>query len=122
MGTLGILTCEILELEFAALLANDNEVERVTILEDDHSACLIDALRSRAFRNLQLTPQIEQFASDATAKFEVLVHVLELALHNRKKTLQEGLVLAANAMSPYVDALFLGYGLCGNTWRSGRCH
>ena len=114
MATLGILTCEILELEFAALLANDREVARVTILEDAHSASLIDALKTRETSNLQLIPQIARFTADPTVEFEVLVQVLELALHNRKQTLQDGLVEAANAMSPFVDALFLGYGLCGN--------
>ena len=114
MGTLGILTCEILELEFAALLANDKEVARVTILADARSASLIDALKNREISNLQLIPQIARFTSDPAAEFEVLVQVLELALDNRKQTLQDGLVEAANAMSPFVDALFLGYGLCGN--------
>ena len=35
MGILGILTCEILELEFAELLAADKEVGRITVLEND---------------------------------------------------------------------------------------
>ncbi len=38
MGILGILTCEILELEFADLLARDKEVGRITVLEDGLSS------------------------------------------------------------------------------------
>ncbi len=34
MAVLGVLTCEILELEFAHLLGTDSEVGRVTVLED----------------------------------------------------------------------------------------
>ena len=34
MAILGILTCEILELEFARLLAAEKEVSRITVLED----------------------------------------------------------------------------------------
>jgi hypothetical protein len=37
-----------------------------------------------------------------------------LALHDRKRTLQQGLQEAAHALGPHVDALLLGYGLCGN--------
>lgn len=39
---------------------------------------------------------------------------MELALHNRKRNLQDGLVKAAKDMGRHVDAIFLGYGLCGN--------
>ncbi len=42
------------------------------------------------------------------------MNVLELGLHNRKQLLQEGLVEAACEMGSRVDALLLGYGLCGN--------
>jgi hypothetical protein len=49
---------------------------------------------------------------------EVLVNVLELGLHNRKQMLQEGLVEAACEMGARVDALLLGYGLCGNALRN----
>jgi hypothetical protein len=114
MAVLGILTCEILELEFAHLLATDPEVALVTVLEDSRSARLIDVLTSEEADGLRLIPDIAAFIPDPAKKLEVLVRVLELALHNRKKTLQEGLVEAACEMSPHVDALLLGYGLCGN--------
>jgi hypothetical protein len=114
MGVLGILTCEILELEFAYLLARDSELGRITILEDIRSARLIEALESSEIENLKRIPHLKGFNADPSSDLEVLVRVLELALHNRKKTLQQGLVEAALEMSPHVDALLLGYGLCGN--------
>jgi len=114
MAVLGILTCEILELEFAYLLDKDSEVARITILEDTRSARLIEALESNGTKNLRRIHQIKDFAPRPEAQVEILVSVLELALHDRKKTLQEGLVEAAREMGPHVDALFLGYGLCGN--------
>ena len=46
MGVLGVLTCEILELEFAELLATDRDVGRISVLEDERSAHLIEALES----------------------------------------------------------------------------
>ena len=114
MGVLGILTCEILELEFAYLLRTDSDVARITVLEDTQSDRLIKALESNRTENVRRIPQIKAFVPNSTGHFEVLIRVLELALHNRKKTLQQGLVQAAREMSGHVDALVLGYGLCGN--------
>jgi hypothetical protein len=114
MAILGILTCEILELEFARLLAADKEVSRITVLEDERSANLITALGSIKKDNLKRITNLKAFTPAAKSPLEVLVGVLELALHNRKNTLQQGLIEAAAAMGPHVDALMLGYGLCGN--------
>jgi hypothetical protein len=114
MGILGILTCEILELEFARLLAADKEVSRITALEDERSAHLITALESVHKDNLKRIPHLKAFTPVAENALEVLVGVLELGLHNRKRTLQQGLIEAARAMGPHMDALMLGYGLCGN--------
>lgn len=118
MAVLGILTCEILELEFAHLLVKDPEVTRITVIEDSRSARFIEALNSEGVENLRRIPDIMGFKLQSSGNLEVLVRVLELALHNRRKTLQEGLVQAACEMSPRVDALLLGYGLCGNALES----
>ncbi len=114
MGILGVLTCEILELEFARLLATDKDVHRITVLEDERSAHLIAALESIKKDNLKRITSLKAFTPAAQTPLEVLVGVLELALHNRKHTLQQGLIEAARAFGPHVDALMLGYGLCGN--------
>ena len=118
VAVLGVLTCEILELEFAHLLATDPQIARVTVLEDSRSARLIEALASERMNSLRQIPSISAFHPNPALKLEVLVRVLELALHNRRKTLQQGLVEAACEMGPRVDALLLGYGLCGNALES----
>ena len=114
MATLGILTCEILELEFANLIGSDEEVEEVTVLEDDRSARLIEAFESLKVPNLNRIKGLDEFVPTSDGKLDVLVQVLELALHNKKRTLQQGLQEAAATLGPHVDALLLGYGLCGN--------
>jgi hypothetical protein len=114
MAILGVLTCEILELEFARLLAADKEVNRITVLEDERSANLIAALESIEKDGLKRITTLKAFTPANESPLEVLVGVLELALHNRKQTLQQGLIEAAAAIGPHVDALMLGYGLCGN--------
>ena len=114
MGVLGILTCEILELEFARLLAADKDLCRITVLEDKRSANFIAALESIKGDGLKRITNLKAFTPAAENSLEVLVAVLELALHNRKLTLQQGLIDAAATVGPHVDALMLGYGLCGN--------
>jgi hypothetical protein len=114
MSVLGILTCEILELEFVHLLKSEKEVERITVLQDGRSARLIKKFESVKTENLTLIADLNAFKPAPDGRLEVLVQVLELALHSRKKSLQEALIDAAVALSSHVDALLLGYGLCGN--------
>ena len=114
MATLGILTCEILELEFAHLLGQDNTVHSVAVLENQHSNRLISALEYQAIDTIRRLPDIDLFVSDNNQPIDILIRVLELGLHNRKKSLQDGIVEAATEMGPYVKGLMLGYGLCGN--------
>jgi len=114
MNVLGILTCEILELEFAHLLNSDRDITRITILENNRSARLLEALASAGTRGLNRVTDLGSFAPAKENGLEVLVQVLELGLHNRKKLLQQGLIDAACAMGSRVDAILLGYGLCGN--------
>lgn len=113
MTVLGILTCEILELEFAHLLANDQKIAGVTVVEDAYSQGFIQALESNGLDIIKI-PLIKGFTPSYPQQLEVLVRVLELALHNRKKFLQDGLIKAAREMGRHVDAIVLGYGLCGN--------
>ena len=114
MGTIGILTCEILELEFARLLAADRDISCITVLEDWRSAHLIKVLESLNKDNLKSITSLKMFVPSVENRLEVLIGVLELALHNRKDTLQQGITDAAVALGAHVDALVLGYGLCGN--------
>ncbi len=118
MAILGVLTCEILELEFAELLAVDKEVGRITVLENERSARLIAAFESTNKDKLNRIAHLNDFTPDPQIALEVLVGVLELALHIRKHTLQQGLIEAAMAFGPRVDALMLGYGLCGNAFEN----
>jgi len=114
MGTIGILTCEILELEFAHLLNIDEDITCVTVLENNRSAGILKALESNGSGNTNQISVLESFAPDPANRMEALVQVLELGLHSHKKRLQEGLVKAACEMASRVDTLMLGYGLCGN--------
>ena len=114
MPTLGILTCEILELEFAHLLGEDESVTSVAVLEDRRSQRLIEALEAQPIDPIRRLPDMASFQPDDNQPMDIIIRVLELGLHHRKKSLQGGIMDAANEMGPHVDGLMLGYGLCGN--------
>jgi hypothetical protein len=114
MPVLGVLTCEILEREFAYLLANDGDLAGITVVEDANSLGLIAALEAAGGVQPRRIPIVRGFAANVTDQLEALVQVLELGLHYRKQFLQEGLFKAAREMGRYVDGIVLGYGLCGN--------
>lgn len=114
MTVLGVLACQVLELEFAQLLVGDPDVDCITVVEDNRSVRMIQEMESEGARRLRRVPHLKGFTPATSSGLEALVRVLELALHNRKKNLQESLMRAAREMKPYVDALLLGYGLCGN--------
>jgi len=114
MAVIGVLTCEILELEFAHLFARDPDIARVTVLDNKFAARFIEASEAaRSHRPIKI-PLLQSFSPDSSDRLEVLVYVLEIALHNRKIRLQDALVKATKEMSRYVDGIVLGYGLCGN--------
>jgi Protein of unknown function (DUF1638) len=114
MAVLGIITCEILEREIAYLLANDPEVLVISILENPFSRELSDAITRKA----KITPKslvaISEYIPTCLNGFEVIVRVLKAGLHSVIKDLRDGVAEAATELAPYVDAILLGYGLCGN--------
>jgi len=120
MAVLGVICCEILELEFAYLLAGDREVGRVTVLEDDRSARLLSRLEGQGRTDVSRVSNLAQFVPDGRGQPEVLLRVLELGLHIWPSKLRPALVEAAEEMAPRVDALVLGYGLCGNALEAPR--
>ena len=107
-----------MELEFAYLLNSDEDIDRITILENSHSVRMIEELEVAGIHNINRITDLESFAPDPGNGLEILVQVLELGLHNRKQLLQQGLADAARELGRQVDALFLGYGLCGNAWKN----
>jgi hypothetical protein len=120
VAVLGILTCEVLELEFGHLLATDGEIGRITVLEDERSSRLLSALERHANRDVRCISTLDEFRPDGECELEVLIRVLELGLHIWPKKLREALVEAAHEMSRYSDAILLGYGLCGNALEAPR--
>jgi hypothetical protein len=71
MAVIGIITCEILELEFARLLEDDAEVGRISVLEDSHSRHLIELLTARQIPHLRCLPHPHAFTPEPGNSLEV---------------------------------------------------
>jgi hypothetical protein len=113
MAVIGIITCEILELEFARILGDDKEIERISVLEDSHSARLIELLMERQESRLWRLPHPHAFSPEPDEPLEVIVRVLALGLHRNRRVLRNALAKAVHELHPRIGALLLGYGLCG---------
>ncbi len=114
MAVLGIITCQVLELEFAHLLANDPEVSVVSILDNEFSRELSETISRKTKVKPKSLVSIAEYASTASDGLELIIRVMKVGLHSVIKDLRNGVRQAAIEMEPYVDAIFLGYGLCGN--------
>jgi hypothetical protein len=114
MAVLGIITCEILEREFAHLLNHDPEIAAIHILQNRFSQELTGTVTRHPKIAPQLLKSLADFTPTSTAGLEVIVRVMKVGLHSIIKNLQHEVVLAVTEMAPYVDAILLGYGLCGN--------
>ena len=114
MATLGIIACQILELELAHLLVKDADVAGITVLDTGFGDGFYHAVKQKNQIIPKLTDDIGKFQPAGPDHFEIVVQILELGLHTVIKDLRSAVAEAVFEMTPYVDAIVLGYGLCGN--------
>lgn len=114
MATLGIIACQILELELAHLLVKDVDVSGITIVDTGFSDGFLRAVTQKNEVIPRLIKDVSKCRSAESDRFEVVVQILELGLHLVIRDLRSAVVNAVSEMSTYVDAIVLGYGLCGN--------
>lgn len=114
MAKLGVVTCQILELEFVHVLSNDPDVSEIWVVHDEFSKELIMGLENDINKPVHRVAAVDDFAKKETHGLAVLVQVLEVGLHSNIPNLTHGVTTAVEKMASFVDAVFLGYGLCGN--------
>ena len=118
MPKLGVVTCQILELEFAHLLATDPEVSQIRVVEDAFSEELIRILekdRSIPVHRATRGGGLETADADGLA---VLIRVMKVGLHANIPVLTDEVTRAVKELAPFVDCILLGYGLCGNALKN----
>ncbi len=114
MPVLGLITCQVLEMEFAHVLARDPAIANITVLRNHFSDGFSQALHEKSGSAAKSILYAGEFAPGDSDRIEVLVKILEVGLHRVIETLRNGVVDAGREIAPYVDSIMLGYGLCGN--------
>jgi hypothetical protein len=114
MGVLGVISCQTLELEFAYLMVNDPDVVSITVMKDHYSNGIVEGLERYGGLAPKSILYIGEYLPSPSNGLEVVVRVMKIGLHAVIKDLRDGVVGAVKEMGPYVDAILLGYGLCGN--------
>ena len=114
MGVLGIISCQTLELEFAYLMVNDPDVVSITVMKDHYSNGIEEGLERYGGLAPKSILYIGEYVPSLSKGLEVVVRVMKIGLHAVIKDLRTAVVGAVKEMGPHVDAILLGYGLCGN--------
>lgn len=114
MPSVGIITCEILELEWAEILTRDHDIRGLTVLHSSSCHGFIEAIETKTGARPKSIVHVSEFLSLAEEALDVLIQVLEVGLHTVIKDLKHAVTEATFQMGPHVDVVLLGYGLCGN--------
>ncbi|MBI4772944.1 MAG: DUF1638 domain-containing protein [Deltaproteobacteria bacterium] len=114
MAKIGIITCQILELEFAHVLSADTEVSDVFVVDNEFSAGLLSELKDHGKKPVHRLTTLKEFGKTSGDGHQVLIRVMEVGLHSVTKNLQRHVVSAVEEMAQHVESVLLGYGLCGN--------
>jgi len=117
MPTLGIVTCQILELEFAYILSNDPDVAAVRVLDNRFALGFCEAMDRIGAKRVDRIRYLTPSSDNSSAGFEVVVRVMEVGLHRVIQELKNGVLDAVSEMADGVDAILIGYGLCGNAFQ-----
>lgn len=114
MGTLGVITCQSLELELAYIMAKDPDVVSITVMKDHYSGGFSEGIERFGGSIPKSILYIGEFLPGPPNGISIVVRVMRIGLHVVIKDLRNAVIGVAREMWPYVDAILLGYGLCGN--------
>lgn len=114
MATIGIVTCQILELEVAYIVSNDSQVSDIFVMDNEFSQDLISELKTHKKKPVHPLAVFKNIGEQPDMRHQVLIRVMEVGLHSDIQKLQRHVVSAVKEMAPHVDSVLLGYGLCGN--------
>ena len=125
MVRIGVVTCQVLELEFAHLLSHDKDTAEIWVIRNEYSEVLTGALEKYNSKKIHIIARADEFNTrsdpdnnpNSDRGTAILVEVKQLGLHSHIPTLQSETRHSVRAMSPFVETVFLGYGLCGNAFR-----
>ena len=112
-GTVGILTCQVLEEEISHLLMQDTEIKKISVVRSEFSSGVEECLQNKG--KLSVLSEIDDFQPETGEGLEVLLDAQNVGLHMDKKLLQDSVLSKVRTMEKYCGVVLLGYGLCGNS-------
>lgn len=116
MANLGIVTCQILELEIAHILSNDPDISEIFIIENSFSMELSEVLNTKIPKQVCSLPGFKKFMTNNKNGISVYIRVMDFGLHSNIAKLRKEVVAAVNEFSSLVSSILLGYGICGNAF------
>jgi hypothetical protein len=106
MAKIGIITCQILELELAHVLSADMEVSDVFVVDNEFSENLIAELKGHGKKGVHRLADPREFSETPIDGHNVLIRVMELGLHSNIKNLQRHVVSAVKEITRTWTAFF----------------
>jgi hypothetical protein len=116
MTVLGIVGCRIFEDEIVHVLANDPDIDRIYLIENEENNGIIHKLESEGFEPAIL-PFYEIKANLKWGhEFNVIVQLQGIDLHANPARLKSKTYTNVNLLSRLADGIILFYGLCGKAF------
>lgn len=115
-GILGIIACPMLEDELIYGLTHDPEPKKIYILDNEPATSIRKKMESRGCQ-YDLISHDEFYAGNidiGREGYHVVIDMNKLGLHAEPKELKDFVEKQIGSMQPYVDAVGVYYGICGN--------
>lgn len=116
MTVLGIVGCRIFEDEITHVLANDPEIDRIYIIENNENNGLLHKLEAEGFEPVVLPFYKIKADLKCSNNFSVIVQLQGMGLHVDPARLKNETYTNIDLMSRLVDGILLFYGSCGHTF------
>ncbi|MEM0449128.1 MAG: DUF1638 domain-containing protein [Methanomassiliicoccales archaeon] len=115
---LAIVGCRLFEDELVHVLINDEKINEIFIVDNEDSKNLLCKLfKKRIKANITTISENDLSKLKALKGYSVLVWVKSMALHQKPDRLREDILTTLKKLEPFVDAVLLFYGLCGNAFK-----
>lgn len=113
-GTLGVIICPMLEDDLMYGLVSDKEEKSLYVVDNEHCDSFKKKLEKKGMK-YTLVQEKDLINGDVPMSgYSIVMKFNDLALHAEPKDLMKFVQDEVADMQPYVDAVAVYYGLCGN--------
>jgi hypothetical protein len=119
-GILGIVGCQALEDEMAYVVAHDEDIKRVMIIDATQEKTIADKIRVMAPNKMVMSFaegfDVKEFQT--TQDISVIIWLKSIGLHQSPPLLREEVMKAVNSLESLSKSVLLFYGQCGSAFRN----